>query len=167
MAARNEGRVERVLAVAGSVCLLALMVLVVVDVIGRDFFNSPLLGGTELAEVVLGAMIFLFYPVLALRGGHITVDLVPIPRALRAVQRSLSGLIGAAMFGVVAFACGRQAVRAASYGDASAILGIPTSWVLWAMTALSALTAATFLAHAAGLLRQRPAASDEASLQVS
>lgn len=167
MTVRGDGWVGRVLAVVGSTCLLALMLLVVVDVVGRDFFNSPLPWGTEVAEVLLGGLIFLFYPVLALRGGHITVDLIPIPRTLRVGQRWLSGAIGAALFGIVAYACGRQAVRAASYGDASAILGIPTAWVFWAMTVLAALSAAAFLAHAAGLLKHQSEAADEVIAQVS
>ncbi|WBY03054.1 TRAP transporter small permease [Ramlibacter tataouinensis] len=153
----TRNRVERTLTAAGSVSLLVLMAIVFVDVAARNLFNSPLPWGTEVLEVVLGAMVFVLYPVLALRQGrgqgHIVVDLVPVPRATRAAQRVLAGAVSAALFGVIAWACGRQALRSASYGDASAILGIPTAWVLWVVAALSALSALVFVAHAAGLLR--------------
>jgi TRAP-type C4-dicarboxylate transport system permease small subunit len=148
MSAPAEERVERVLTAVGSLSLLVLMVIVCVDVIGRNLLNSPLPWGTELLEVVLAGMVFAFYPLLARRGGHIVVDLVPVPRAARAFQRWLAGAIGAVLFGVIAWCCGRQALRAADYGDATAILGIPMAWVLWGMVALSTLSARAFVVQA-------------------
>lgn len=153
MAVGSQGRVERILTVVGSASLLVLMAIVFVDVVARNLFNSPLPWGTEVLEVVLGAMIFVLYPVLAMRREHIVVDLIPVPRVARAAQRVLSGLVGAALFGVIAWACGRQALRSAGYGDASAILGIPTAWVLGCVAALSALCALVFVAQAAGWSR--------------
>ena len=151
-----RGRLERALTTVASLALLALMAIVFVDVVGRNLLNSPLRWGTEVLEVVLGAMVFLLYPVLALRQGqahgHIVVDLVPVPRAARVAQRVLSGGVSAATFGIIAWACGRQALRSAGYGDASAILGIPTAWVLGGVAAMSALSALIFIAHAVGLL---------------
>ena len=86
MALAREGRIERALTAVGTLSLLALMLIVFIDVAGRNLFNSPLLWGTEVMEVLLGLMVFVFYPVLARRHGHIVVDLVPVPRALRAFQ---------------------------------------------------------------------------------
>ena len=64
---------------------------VFVDVVGRNLLNRPLPWGTELLEVVLAVLIFALYPVLALRSSHITVDLIPVPRALQTPQRLLAG----------------------------------------------------------------------------
>ncbi len=139
------GQVQRALEFVGAASLLVLMAVVFVDVLGRNLLNKPLPWGTELLEVVLALMIFALYPLLALRSTHITVDLVALPARLRPAQRVLSALVGAALFGVVAYCTARQAIRSASYGDASAILQIPTSWVLWGMCALSIATAAAFL----------------------
>lgn len=169
----THGGVERTLTVAGSAALLVLMAIVFVDVVARNLFNSPLPWGTEVLEVVLGAMVFVLYPVLALRqgSGHIVVDLVPVPRAARSAQRVLAGSVSAALFGIIAWACGRQALRSAGYGDASAILGIPTAWVLGGVSALSALSALVFVAQAAGLLRSErtrsPAGASETVLRGS
>lgn len=157
MARAREGRIERALTAVGTLSLLALMALVFIDVVGRNLFNSPLLWGTEVMEVLLGLMVFVFYPVLARRHGHIVVDLVPVPRMLRTAQRLLSGGVGAALFGVIAWTCGRQALRSAGYGDASAILGIPTAWVLWVMAALAGLSALVFAAQALGAWRNEAA----------
>lgn len=155
----TQGKVERILTAIGSASLLVLMAIVFVDVVVRNLFNSPLPWGTEVLEVVLGAMVFVLYPVLALRQGHIVVDLVPVPRVARTAQRVLAGAVGAALFGIIAWACGRQALRAAGYGDASAILGIPTAWVLGAVAALSALSAVVFVVQAMGWLRSDVPAS--------
>jgi len=154
-----QGRVERTLTAVGSASLLVLMAIVFVDVVARNLLNSPLPWGTEVLEVVLGAMVFVLYPVLALRQEHIVVDLVPIPRAGRTAQRVLSGAVSAAVFGLIAWACGRQALRSAGYGDASAILGIPTAWVLGGVATLSALSALVFVAQAMGWLRSDAGAS--------
>lgn len=139
------GAVQRLLEAVGSVSLALLMVVVFIDVAGRNLFNRPLPWGTEVLEVVLAVMIFALYPVLALRSTHITVDLVPVPRVLRVPQRLVTALVGAALFGVIAFCTGRQALRSAAYGDASPLLQIPTSWILWGMTVLSVVTALCFL----------------------
>lgn len=151
MALATPGPIERALTNLGTLSLLALMAIVFVDVLGRNFFNSPLLWGTEAAEVLLALMVFVFYPVLARRAGHIVVDLIPVPRATRVAQRFLAGAVGAALFGIVAWCCGRQALRSAEYGDASAILGLPTAWVLWGMAGLAALSTLVFVAQALGL----------------
>lgn len=160
MARAGEGRIERALTAVGTLSLLALVAIVFIDVAGRNLLNRPLPWGTEVMEVLLGLMVFVFYPVLARRHGHIVVDLVPVPRAARTAQRLLAGGVGAALFGVIAWTCGRQAIRSAGYGDASAILGIPTAWVLWGMAALAGLSALVFLAQAVGAWRVDAAAAD-------
>jgi len=125
--------------------LFVLMVIVLVDVVGRNLFNRPLLWGTELLEIALGVMIFTLYPVLAIRSSHISVDLIPVPRALQAAQRALVAFVGASLFGVIAFATARQAIRSAGYGDTSALLEIPTAYVLWGMCTSSVVSGLAFL----------------------
>jgi TRAP-type C4-dicarboxylate transport system permease small subunit len=146
MAHKATGKAVRALEGAGVAALFILMLVVFIDVVGRNLLNRPLPWGTELLEVVLAVLIFALYPVLALRSSHITVDLVPVPRALQLSQRLLSGGVGAVLFGVIAFCTARQAIRSAGYGDASALLQIPTAWVLWGMCALSVATVLGFVA---------------------
>ncbi len=145
MARPATGKPVLALESVGVAALFILMVVVFVDVVGRNLLNRPLPWGTELLEVVLAVLIFALYPVLALRSSHITVDLVPVPRSLQMSQRVLAGAVGAVLFSVIAFCTARQAIRSTSYGDASALLHIPTAWVLWGMCALSAVTALCFL----------------------
>lgn len=145
MAKRRAPALVRLLEVLGAGALFVLMVVVFIDVGGRSLFNRPLPWGTELLEVVLGAMIFCLYPLLALRGNHITVDLIPVRPSLRPVQRVLSGVVGCVVFLIIAWCVGRQAIRSIGYGDASALLQIPTGVVLWCMCVLSVGTAVAFL----------------------
>lgn len=153
MKVQANGPVVRLLDAVASLCLVLLMLVVLVDVVGRSVLNRPLPWGTELLEVVLAAMIFVLYPVLALGSGHITVDLISVRPALQRVQRVLAPLVGAVVFAVIGWCVARQAVRSAGYGDASALLGIPTAWVLGGMAILSAATVLAFLVAAARAAR--------------
>lgn len=124
--------------------LLLLMVVVMVDVVGRSVLNQPLPWGTEVLEVLLAASIFLLYPILALQGGHVTVDLIHMPRMATA-QRVLTGLIGGALFAVIAWALCRQALLAADYGEAMPMLRLPYGYVFGVMAALALITSLLFL----------------------
>jgi TRAP-type C4-dicarboxylate transport system permease small subunit len=156
---RTGGRFARALEAIGAASLLILMVIVFVDVVGRNLFNTPLPWGTELLEMVLAAMIFALYPLLALGSGHITVDLIQLRPGLRAVQGVISGAIGAAVFSIIAWCMGRQAIRAAAYGEATPLLSVPLSWVLGAIGVMAAVSAVAFLLAAARSIRQ-PGAAD-------
>jgi TRAP-type C4-dicarboxylate transport system permease small subunit len=59
---------------AGSV-LMVMMMLTVVDVAGRKFFNLPLLGSVELTELTLVVLIYSGLPLVSRHGEHVVVDL--------------------------------------------------------------------------------------------
>ena len=150
-----EGRSRRAVAVlegASAFALLALTLVVLVDVLGRNVFNRPLPWGTEVLEVLLAGCIFLLHPVLAWQGGHITVDLLTVPR-LAPLQRWLAGLIGGVLFGVIAWALLRQALRAADYGETTPLLRMSYAWIFASMALGAALAAVAFVAA----LWRRPA----------
>lgn len=149
-------RLQRVLEAGSAFALLVLMLVVLVDVVGRNFFNKPLPWGTELLEIVLALMIFLLYPVLGLRSGHITVDLIQVPPWVQRVQRVLGGVIGATVFGIIAWCMGRQALRASGYGEATALLHIPLSLVIGGMSAMAIVTSFAFVVSALRLARPMP-----------
>lgn len=142
---RSEGRIAHTLEALGAVCLVILMLTVFIDVLGRNLLNMPLPWGTEVLEMVLAAMIFLLYPVLASSYGHITVDLIPMPAVLRGFQRTLGAALGAVLFVLIAWCLWRQTMRAVEYGDSTPLLQVPIAWLLGGMAVLSAVTAAAFL----------------------
>lgn len=60
-----------------AIVLLALVVLTCIDVIGRYFFNSPLVGAVELVQICMGMIVFFSFPIMFLRNDHVVVDLIP------------------------------------------------------------------------------------------
>lgn len=144
-AQRTGGRLAHALEAIGAAALLVLMVIVFVDVVGRNMFNTPLPWGTELLEMVLAVMIFAVYPLLALGFGHITVDLIQVRPSLHVVQRVLASVIGAVVFALITFCMGRQAIRAAGYGEATPLLGVPLSWIIGGVSVMAAISTLAFL----------------------
>ena len=61
-----------------AVILLGLVVLTCVDVVGRYFFNSPVVGAVELVRICMAGIIFFSFPLMFLRNDHIIVDLFTI-----------------------------------------------------------------------------------------
>lgn len=131
---------------AAAFLLLVMMMLVFIDVVLRNVFNSPLPWGTELLEVVLAGMIFLVYPVLAGSHGHITVDLIPVSPRVQSFQRMLGAALGVVLFGIVAGCLVRQMLRAADFGEKTAMLNLPIAWILGTLAVFAAGTCLAFLA---------------------
>lgn len=61
---------------AGGVMLALMVVLIVIDVVGRSAFNSPLAGDVDLVEMLMVLMIFLSVAFTASEKRHVTVDIV-------------------------------------------------------------------------------------------
>ncbi len=150
----------------GAATLLILMVTVFIDVVGRNLFNAPLPWGTELLEMVLALMVFALYPLLALSFGHITVDLIQVRPKLRALQRAVGSAVGAVVFALIAWCLVRQAIRAASYGEATPLLKVPLSWVLGAIGIMAAVSAMAFLLAMARAVRHPGASGAPQSTEV-
>ena len=84
---------------AGAAALAFLVVLTVVDVVGRYALSAPAPGATELTEFGVAALVFAALPAVTWRGGHVAVDLLDrfVPPARRRWRAAL----------VNAPACGR------------------------------------------------------------
>ncbi len=69
------GLVEKASTAVAATIILALMLLVVADVAGRKFFNSPVHGTIEIASLTLPAIVFLSIAYVQSLKEHVTVDL--------------------------------------------------------------------------------------------
>lgn len=129
-----------------SAILCLLMSITFVDVVGRTFFSSPLLGAAELTQVLMASMIFLLLPEITWRQEHITVDLIDSVsgRILDLVRNVLTGVLGTALFGVMAYRLWRKGDTAVSYGDSTSLLEIPVAPFFYGMSVLAAVTAIFF-----------------------
>jgi TRAP-type C4-dicarboxylate transport system permease small subunit len=85
-------------AVLAGLLLISITLMTCYSVIGRDFFQSALVGDIELVGVVTGAAIALFMPWCQLQRGNIIVDFF----TNRASARAQAGLdrVGALLIGV-------------------------------------------------------------------
>ncbi|QOL79518.1 TRAP transporter small permease [Pseudooceanicola spongiae] len=124
---------RRVLAWVCGLILLLLMTLTVVDVIGRYLFNSPLIGATELTEVLLVSVIFIGLPAVCMDDEHVTVDLVTsqMPDWIQPFRKALLALISATIFGVISWRLWVYGSQIYAYNGVTNSLRIPVGPVAW------------------------------------
>lgn len=138
---------ERTCASVAALLLVLLMFGTFIDVAGRNLFNRPLLGASELTEVALAAIIFLLLPEVGLKKQHIVIDLVDplIGKLGKRVLDAFGAMVSAAIFAIMAYNLWILAGRAIGYGDATPSLGLPLGWVLYGTAFLTGLTSVAFL----------------------
>lgn len=141
-AARWLSGMSGLLQIVVAVMLVAMMLLTVVDVGGRYFFNRPLLGSFEITEMMLACLVFCTLPLVTLAHEHISVDLFEqaIPARWRKVRDVLVQLLCAVAMLFVARRLAPKAIDASEYGDTTASLLIPLAPMIWLMCVMCALT---------------------------
>lgn len=151
-------RIEAWVSVGAAVALVLLVLIVLLDVIGRNLFNSPLASGTELTEMLMGVLAFLSFPLLAYRQRDITVDLVDMLAGdrLQKLQVFLAGCVGAALFAVLSWQATVLAGRAALSGEATPQLHMPLSYIWWSISVLAGVTALAALVVAVSVFTLHP-----------
>jgi TRAP-type transport system small permease protein len=148
--ARLWENLSRALAYFASFTLFAIMWLTFIDVLGRDIFNTPLPGGFETIEVLMGIMLFATLPILTVSEEHVVVTILDdvIPSGLRALQRLAINLLSAVALAVLAWRLWDVAEKQARYHDATMFLQLPlapVSYFMAAATAVAALLALTLV----------------------
>ncbi|MEM9224566.1 MAG: TRAP transporter small permease [Pseudomonadota bacterium] len=146
--------------IAGSL-LVAMMLLTVVDVVGRYVFSAPVPGAFEATEVMLALAIFAGLPIVTGRGEHVSVRLVVdhLPPAVRRVFDTVCAFLVAVLLAGAAYLLYRRGVSLAAFGDATVLLGIPLAPVAFALMGLCAIASLVGLARLVATCsakRQRP-----------
>jgi TRAP-type mannitol/chloroaromatic compound transport system permease small subunit len=157
VAGREASRLDRVLAAAsggaaalGSLLVLALVVLVDADILGRELFAAPVRGVSELLALAIVAILFLQLPE-TLRAGRLARSELLLdrlraarPRLAHALEAAIHG-IGAALFLLLAIAvvpalaeAWREGLYVGAAGDFTAPLW-PVQLVVVAGAGLTAL----------------------------
>lgn len=90
--------------IAGTAVVL-LMVMTVVDVIGRRFFDSPFRGTVELTQLLMVVIIYLGFAYAENHGDHIAVDVVYVRfrRTLQLIVTAVTSIFGIAAIGLLAY----------------------------------------------------------------
>lgn len=147
---------RRVLAWVCGAILLVLMTLTVIDVIGRYVFNAPLIGATELTEVLLVSVIFIGLPAVCMDDEHVTVDLVTsqMPDWIHPCRKALLSLISATIFGVISWRLWIYGSQVAGYNGVTNSLHIPVAPFAWLCSVCAAFAVLITLYVAARDLRR-------------
>src|SRR5258706_12667039 len=97
-----KARIAALCGWAAAVCLVAMMLLTVADVVLRATANAPIRGVYELIELLLAGTFFLALPAVFLRDDHIVVNSIDewLPRALPALKRIAAVLAAGFMAGM-------------------------------------------------------------------
>ena len=134
----------------GGAALIALMLITVVDVVGRNVIDATVIGAYELSELAVGLIVAAGLPLVAMRGDHVHIDmLLPLLKGwLRRLQQPGALLATALAEGVVAWQVWVQAVLAAQTHRTTSMLQWPVSPVLYITALLFGLSALLTTVHA-------------------
>ncbi len=133
---------ERALGYVVGALLFAMMVVTLVDVVGRYGFNAPLPGAVEITELSMGILVFGALPLVTARTEHITISLFDfaIRGRARAIQNVLTNVVSAVVLAFFAWRIWLKGDELASYGDTSSYLGVPLAPFAYFMSVMSAAT---------------------------
>jgi TRAP-type C4-dicarboxylate transport system permease small subunit len=111
----------------GNCALAAMMLLATVDVIGRYFFNAPVLGAYEITEYLMLIMVFSFLALAQSAKAHISVDIVfnRLPAGLRPVLERFNHLVCLLMMILVTWMSIQRIWELKRTGESSVLLKIP------------------------------------------
>ncbi len=116
---RGYGVLLRACGLISALATFVMMVLVVVNILGRYLFNKPLDGTLEFTESLLVLIIFLSLALTQYDGGHIRVTLLTrrMPKAAAKAATVFCMLAGAVFFTWCAYAAWRFAAQSFSFRE--------------------------------------------------
>ncbi len=123
--------------------LLALMLLTTADVVGRYFFNSPIIGVFDLTHFAVLIMAFLGLAYCGFQGGHIVIELLydRLSPSTASVLLRLINFVGCILFLLIAWRSAVQSVDVREFREASQLLVIPFYPFYWVVAFGSVLFA--------------------------
>lgn len=124
-----------------AIVMFLMMLVTLIDVLGRYLFSAPLDGAYELTELMLAAVIFLGLPLITAEGGHIAVDLLDSIFGSKGqrIQNGLIELINVLAFGTFTWVLWEHALKVQRYADTTAVLQIPLAWLAFMMALTTGL----------------------------
>lgn len=150
-------RLTGFIALLGGLLALCTALLVVVSVIGRKFFNSPINGDFEMVQMATAIAIFSFLPYSQARRGNIMVDTFTtwLPRGVTNIIDAFWDLVYAGMVGLMGVCLLTGTLEHLRSGQTTMLLQLIVWPALGLCAVLSLILACTAVATAAGLIRGR------------
>ncbi|MEM8551245.1 MAG: TRAP transporter small permease [Pseudomonadota bacterium] len=146
-----------ILAVVAGLMAAVMMASTTMDVAGRYFFNSPLFGAFEVTEITMGLIVFAALPLAVVRREMIVVSVISdhYPAILRRIVEGVGLLIGAGLFGFMAWRLWVYGERLWRFGEVTLELRVPKGLIVQAMSVLAAVAALACIVAIIALLRGR------------
>ncbi len=121
--------------------LSAMVILNCADVIGREIWNSPVFGATELTRLMIPFIVFAAMPIVTYREEHISVDLVDLfyPAKGINVRQFALNLITMLLMAGVAYQLYLAAVDAKDFTEMTEDLSIGLWNVYYFISAMAAI----------------------------
>lgn len=131
----------------GTLALVAVVAIVLLDVIGRNLFGQPLTGAQDLTQMGMVLIVFGGIALSDKLNAHISVDLLEnsLPTWANRLLDCLGWLIGAAFFFGIGITIVDSAAISRLLNLSTNILHLPKAWFQYAVAALCFITAASIL----------------------
>lgn len=120
-------RIEKFTALISGLGIFVLMLIGVVHVLGRKFFDLPVFGYIDIVEIMMAFMVFLAIAYTERLGGHIRMELFVsfLKGRWLALFEIVGVLLGLAISGIILVYSWDHAMRAFYLGDSSIDAQIP------------------------------------------
>ena len=115
------------MAILGTIVLVILMAMIVIDVFLRNTFNITIVGAVELVEMMMPLIGFLGIAWCALQGGHVVVDIVvsSLPEKAQRIFNVLNYVLGAVVTFLIGWYTLQQSIYAKQIRVVTVNLEIP------------------------------------------
>ncbi|NYT66707.1 TRAP transporter small permease [Alcaligenaceae bacterium] len=119
-----------------ELCMAALALLTLADVLGRYIFNISVMGAVELTEILMVGVIFCGIVLTTMKREHVAVDLLPMPFGKTGTRMAYiaTHIVAAGVSALLAVVSWSQAESAREYGDQTTMLGLSLAPVVYFMS---------------------------------
>ena len=151
-------RINRMLHMSAAIWLFMLALVILVDVLGRGLFNSPLAGTAEIVANSVVAIAFLQLNHSIRMDGMLRAEILEpyLPKAIALWLRAIGCLLGALLFSAIAWSAWGpmlEAWRIGEYAGNEGSLKVPTYPVRTLLVCMCGLAAFNYLIMARQLLQ--------------
>lgn len=130
-----------------GIALFLMMVVTVLDVVGRYFAGRSVTGSNEMIRMALAVSVSSALPIVTQSGAHISLELLSGKEGhpLERVRRILVNAIGAAAYAFLTWFLWQAAMEAQEFSEVIGYLELPRAPMILFMTFMTAVCAAVML----------------------
>ncbi|QKV17294.1 TRAP transporter small permease [Oricola thermophila] len=150
-------------AIVGTIGLLVGVVVVLVDVVGREF-HMPLTGAQDISQMAMVTMVFGGMAIADRLSAHIAVDVFEgvFPPVINRVTQIIAPIVGAVVFLILARAMWEAAALSRMLNLATNIIFLPKAWFQYMAVVMSVITALAMILRAVDAILGCPRSEYEA-----